>query len=176
MSRIFFALGLSLIGISAPAAETIARSPQTVSSFSSVKETVTSRRFSVDYPDHWILTQNSEEYVIIYNQRPSQASTGEAPPYMIKSDVSILRTCLREALLAYEDEPEQVQRIEAVTVSGRSGVRVWVESEGWDFPNSLTTFVPLSESEVVHISSFYSPENHAAEDAILQMHDTLRLF
>ncbi|OKH48311.1 hypothetical protein NIES30_09750 [Phormidium tenue NIES-30] len=33
-----------------------------------VKATVTTRQFSIDYPDHWIVTSNSNDYVIIYNQ------------------------------------------------------------------------------------------------------------
>ncbi|MBD1919260.1 MULTISPECIES: hypothetical protein [Cyanophyceae] len=40
------------------------------------KETVASQRFSVDYPDHWSVTQNYNDYVIIYNQRPAGSGTG----------------------------------------------------------------------------------------------------
>ena len=140
------------------------------------KATVTTRRFSINYPDHWIVTDNRNDYVVIYNQQPPATGGGEAPPYMIKTDISIQPISLREALRIYEDEPERVKRVEEVTINGRLGVRIWEESEGWDFPNSLITYIPVSHSEVASVVSFYGAENQAAERAIIQMHNTFKLF
>lgn len=83
---------------------------------------------------------------------------------------------LREAILAIGNEPENIQRIELVEINGQPGLRVWEESEGWDFPNSLITYVPIGDREIACVVSFYNPENQTAEDAIIQMHNTLRIF
>ncbi|MBE9156182.1 hypothetical protein IQ265_04960 [Nodosilinea sp. LEGE 06152] len=140
------------------------------------KETVTSQRFSVDYPDHWIVTQNYNDYIIIYNQRSSGVATANGTsPYLIKTDIAIQPHSLRDAILGIGNEPEDIQRIELVEINGQPGLRVWEESEGWDFPNTLITYVPIGDREIAYIVSFYSSENQAAEDAIIQMHNTLRV-
>jgi hypothetical protein len=142
----------------------------------SVKATVITRRFSIDYPDHWIVTSNRNDSVIIYNQPPSRIGGDVAPPYMIKTDISVQPGSLREALRPYENEPGRVRRIEEVTINGRPGIRIWEESEGWAFRNAIATYIPISRSEVAHITSFYSRENRAAEQAIVQMQNTFKLF
>lgn len=177
LSRTSLALCMSLIVFPACAMQAIAQSAKRESIVFRTKETVTSQRFSVDYPDHWIVTQNDNNYVIIYNQRPPDVTTTvETSPYLIKTDVSIQPHSLREAILGIGNEPEDIQQIELVEINGQPGLRVWEESEGWDFPNSLITYIPISDREVAYIVSFYSPENQAAEDAIIQMQNTFKLF
>lgn len=176
-SRVSLALCVSLMVIPTCAMQAIAQPAKGESIIFRTKETVTSQRFSVDYPDHWSITQNDNDYVIIHNQRPAGVTTtGATSQYLIKTDVSIQPHSLRDAILGIGNEPEDIQRIELVEISGQSGLRVWEESEGWDFPNSLITYVPIGDREVAYIVSFYSPENQAAEDAIIQMHNTLRVF
>jgi hypothetical protein len=174
--RIALLFSLSFLGIPALAAETLPSIPHHQNVTAHIKATVTTLRFSIDYPDHWIVTDNRNDYVIIYNQSPPQMGGGEAPPYMIKTDISVQQTSLREALSTYENEPDRVRRIEEVTINGRLGVRVWGESEGWAFPNSLITYIPVSDREVAYVISFYSPENQAAERAIIQMQNTFKVF
>ncbi|MEP0926376.1 MULTISPECIES: hypothetical protein, partial [Cyanophyceae] len=115
-------------------------------------------------------------HLLLTNQCPGSTTTGATSPYLIKTDVSVQPHSLRDAILGIGDEPENIQRIELVEINGQSGLRVWEESEGWDFPNSLITYVPIGDREIAYIVSFYSSENQAAEDAIIQMHNTLRLF
>jgi hypothetical protein len=132
---------MSLMGILIGPIEAIAQPEKGESIIFRTKETVTSQRFSVDYPDHWSVTQNDNDYVIIYNQRPAGVTTtGATSLYLIKTDVSIQPNSLRDAILGIGDEPEDIQRIELVEIN------------------------------------FYSSENQAAEDAIIQMHNTLRVF
>lgn len=173
---ITLALCLSLISIPTFAINVAAHPAKGESAGIRVKATVTTQRFSVSYPDHWMVTRRDGDFVIIYNQRPPEMGGGEAPPYMIKTDVSFQPTSLREALADYTRDPERVRKIEEVTVNGRLGVRIWEESEGWDFRNSLITYIPVSDREVAYVISFYSLENQYAEQAIIQMQNTFKLF
>ncbi|MFH7242309.1 MAG: hypothetical protein ACHWZW_05600 [Spirulina sp.] len=136
----------------------------------------TTPRFTVAYPDHWFeYSNNQRDYVIIYNQRPTEAYSETAPPYLIKTDLSIQNTSLRDALQMYRDEPGRARRIEEVTINGRLGVRVWEDSQGWAFPNVLITYIPLDDREVLTIASYYSRQNQDAEAAILRVHDSVQL-
>jgi len=176
LNRISLALCISLMAIPTLAMRVVAQPAKGESIILRTKETVTSRRFSVDYPNHWMVTQNNDDYVIIYNQPPPDVTiTDETPPYMIKTDVTVQPNSLREAILGFGSEPYDIQRIEIVTVNGRPGLRLWEESQGGDFPNSLITYIPINNREIASIASFYSRENQAAEDAIIQMHNTLRV-
>lgn len=136
----------------------------------------TTDRFSLSYPNHWMVTQNSDNYVMIYNQTPPTVGGDVAPTYLIKTDASFMTTTLREAIQPYHDEPERIRQIEEVVVNGRLGVRIWEASDGWDFPNTLITYIPISDQEVAYVASYYSLENQFAEAAILQVHDSLVLF
>lgn len=136
----------------------------------------TTSRFTITYPDHWLETSNNNrDYVIIYNQPPPAFGGQEAPPYMIKTDVGLQNISLRQALQIYRDEPGRVRQIQEVTVNGRLGVRVWESSEGWDFPDSIITYIPMSDSAVIYAISFYSRQNQYAEPAILGVHNSLQV-
>lgn len=133
-------------------------------------------RFTVTYPDHWFeYSNNQRDYVIIYNQWTSGAYSETAPPYLIKTDVSLQNTSLREALQIYRDQPGRARRIEEVVVNGRLAVRVREGSSGWAFPNVLITYIPLGDREVFTIASYYSRQNQYAEATILRVHDSVQL-
>lgn len=172
MLSLLFALGLSL-----PQAAPMIAQPHLGCALTVTTQGVAAtERFSLTYPNHWMVTRNSNNYVIIYNQTPPQVGGNIASPYLIKTDASFMETSLREAIQPYHDEPGRVRRIEEVVVNGRLGVRIWEASEGWDFPNTLITYVPVSDQEIAFVASYYSLENQFAEAAILRLHDSLVLF
>jgi len=126
-------------------------------------------RYTITYPDHWVDYPSSYDRnsLIIYNQEQPAIHTGVAPLYMIKTNINIsLEEDLEMGVIA--------EKIEQVIVDGRVGVRIWAETES-DFPNVISTLIPISDWEVISISSFYSLENQYAESAILQVHDSLTL-
>lgn len=153
---------------------TATASPQ-IEQRTETKRISTTSRFTITYPDHWIETQNSRDYVIIYNQQSQRVGGGLFTSlYMIKTDVSLQNMSLRQALQSHRDNPRSVNRTEEVTVNGRLGVRLWLY-EDLTGTDSIVTYIPLSESTLVYIVSFYYKENQFAEPAILQVHNSLRI-
>ncbi|NMF84675.1 PsbP-related protein [Nodosilinea sp. P-1105] len=175
--KILLASSLAFLAVPALSTAALPRLTSGQNVTTTTKATVTTRRFSVNYPDHWMVTQINSDYVMIYNRPPLDVTTtDETSPYEIKTDITIQPNSLREAILGFGSEPNDIQRIEIVTVNGRPGLRIWQESEGWAFSNSLATYIPVNDQEIASIVSFYERENQAAEETIIQMHNTLRLF
>jgi len=174
------ALSLTPMPIASVGAITPLRWAQNSSAWA--KAFVSTEWFSVTYPDHWMITSQSPDFVMIFNQQPL-AGGGEAPPYMIKTDIGIQPISLEEILQGME-VGEQVppdfvegpisRRIEMVVVAGRDAARVWEEG-GETFPNSVVTYVPMNDQETAYVASFYNIQNQAAESAILQLHNSFEL-
>ncbi|MBD1911113.1 MULTISPECIES: PsbP-related protein [unclassified Leptolyngbya] len=143
------------------------------------KAQVSTQRFSITYPDHWMITQQSTDFLIIFNQ-PLIPGGGYAPPYMIKTDIGIQPFPMEESLRGRESgermpsefgETPVSRRMETVVVNEREAVRVWQDG-GETFRNIVITYIPVSDRETAYLSSFYNVQNQAAEAAILQVHNS----
>jgi|GEM_PF-1919243 len=171
---IMLAIALTSLTAHALSVNAATQTVQDVRSSNATKAEASTHRFSITYPDHWMLIEQSDDSLMIYNQPPLPG--GAAPPYMIKTTAGILPVSLGEALQPdeYDEEYTISQYVEEVVVNGRLAVRVWNESRG-DFRNSVVTYFPLNDRETAYIISFYSTENEAAEPAILWVHGSFEL-
>ena len=168
------AIALTILTAPVPSIHAATQTIQAISPANATKAQASTRRFSITYPDHWILIERSDDSLMIYNQPPLPG--GAAPPYMIKTMAAILPRSLRDTLQPDEYDAEYTisRYVEEVVINGRLAVRVWVESNG-DFQNSVTTYFPLNDRETAYIISYYSTENQAAEPAIIRVHGSFEL-
>ncbi|WP_338463078.1 hypothetical protein VZH09_13870 (plasmid) [Synechococcus elongatus IITB7] len=143
---------------------------------------VSSSRFSVTYPNTWIVSQNSNNYVIVANQRMGRGG-GQAPPFLIKTDISIVslseihpdyRSVISGAL---NGNTRLFSRWQSVNISGYIGVRIWEFTDPLgDFPDAIRTFIPINNQEILIATSYYSAVNRSAPSAIVQLHNSIRIF
>jgi len=149
----------------------------------SQETTLTTRRFSITYPPHWVVIDSSDTGLILMNQTPPTFGGGVAPPFMIKTDVAFVPLPLESVLPVTEvgvqaSEFDQdliaYQRVERRVVDGISSVQIWAESRG-DFPNSITTYIAVNPTETAYVVSFYNAENSFAEAAIVPMQESFRV-
>jgi PsbP-like protein len=148
----------------------------TVSQRLSTKErAVNTSQFSLHYPDHWIISSVSGDYIIIYNQEPPQIGGGEAPLYMIKTDASISPESFENFPYPSRGGTQKTIRVQNLTIDGQEALRIWYENDG-DFQNTIVTYIRLNNFETASIASYYSVENQAAEAAIEAVHDSFKLF
>ena len=149
----------------------------------SADSTLTTRRFSITYPQHWVVVDSSDTGLILMNQPPPAIGGAPAPPFLIKTDVAFVPLPLEAVVPVTEAgvQPSEFdhdlityRRVERRVVDGVSIVQIWAESRG-DFPNSITTYIAASPTETAYVVSFYNAENSFAEDAILPIQASFRL-
>jgi hypothetical protein len=167
-------LSVAILAVSTPIAlanHTAATAPQRLSP---KERTVNTSQFSLHYPDHWIISSASDDYIIIYNQEPPQIGGGVAPLYMIKTDVSIRSGAFENFPYPSRGGIQKTVRVQNLTLDGQEALRIWYENDG-DFQNTIVTYIRLNSFETASIASYYSTENQAAEAAIEGVHDSFKL-
>jgi hypothetical protein len=138
------------------------------------ENTINTRWFSVRYPAHWIISSVTDDYLILFNQQPPERGGGEAPPFMIKTDITLISTPLENVTTPSSRYEETILRVERLTINGQQAIRVWKES-GHAFSHAITTYVYYNAQQTASITSFYNAQNTAAEAAIESVHNSFRL-
>lgn len=155
----------------------LAQSPSLSTQDNAQGTQLNTRRFSIRYPSHWIVSNVDESTFILYNQQPPRLGGGEAPPYMIKTTAGFASGSFEE-LIAQQSRtsrrgmPERVIKQQQFRVNGKPALRVWTEI-GDNFTHSIITYVRYDSRETAYIVSYYNDVNTDAEPIILQVHNLL---
>jgi PsbP-like protein len=133
--------------------------------------------FSLEYPINWTINRTSNEYVIITNYKPSRSS-GSAPPQYIKIDAGFIPESY-ESLVSYHLKggrgSSPVIRYERTKIGGREAYQIWFGGDGYDFSNSVSTFIYYNKNKTAFISSYYSSSNINAVKQIQFIHNSFRI-
>lgn len=134
------------------------------------------RKFSIRYPANWVIQDQGEANLIVYNQRPAQRGGGVAPAFMVKTDVTFAPGGFENYNPPQQRNPDiEVVRTQKLTINGRQAVRLWTVG-GDAFSNAIVTFIQYSDQETAIVVSFYnSPNRKSAEPLIQKIHASFKL-
>ncbi|MBD2078449.1 PsbP-related protein [Leptolyngbya sp. FACHB-17] len=145
------------------------------STIKSSEKTFSTRRFSVRFPDRWIVGQGSGR-VTLYNQQRPKRGGGGAPPFLIKTEIYIVPGRIDETSESSNRRAtNRTVKVQKLTINGQAASRQWWDEGEFDFPNGVITYIPLKSNETAILASFYSPENRDAESAIVRLHNSFKL-
>ncbi|HEY9876736.1 MAG TPA: PsbP-related protein [Candidatus Obscuribacterales bacterium] len=134
--------------------------------------------FSIQYPSNWFVNATNRRYVIITNYKP-QVGGGEAPANYMKTDITFmpgsLETAVSQSIASTRKNFDKILKRETITVAGREAVRIWITGSGFDFPDTIVTYVRYTNKETATMATFYTKSNSSAVDIIKRIHGSFRL-
>jgi hypothetical protein len=162
-------LSHSLTGINSSSAQT---QPKFV--------TYTERNFfSIQHPSGWAIDKSASNYTTIWSRKPTGAGGGKAPANLIKTDITVpdgsLETVVKRDIASSSSYNATVKQRRNLTINGRNAVRVHLTGGGFDFPDSMLTFVRYNNKQTVVISSYYTASNSSSAGTIERVHGSFRL-
>ncbi|WP_338438714.1 hypothetical protein [Synechococcus elongatus] len=146
------------------------------------------QRFSVSYPDHWLLiddNQNNDGSWVIYNFQPPGRGSGYMPPFFIRTNLGFENFSIQEIFRQqqqakkrfgsnYEYASTEYKR-ENLNIANKPALRVWEKRNIEPSNRTVTTYIPLGDRSTFVAISFYTTVNREAEKTVLSVHDSIRL-
>ncbi|MBE9151305.1 MULTISPECIES: PsbP-related protein [unclassified Coleofasciculus] len=135
--------------------------------------------FSVAHPSGWAVERVNENYITLWSRRPSEPGGGQAPPNLIKTDITIvngsLETAVEGAIATSKEGDSTLTRRGNLKIGGRDAVRIWLTGSSFDFPDTILSFVRYTDNQTISITSYYTASNPTAVDTIQRIHWSFRL-
>lgn len=133
--------------------------------------------FSFQYPANWQLERSGSKppYLIVTSYRMTPGG-GLALKQAIKTDV----TLLPQSMQALINKPPtgddiKISRTRHLTIAGKPAYQRWYRSLGFDFPDTVVTYVQYSDRQTAVLSSYYTASNPRAVPQIQQIHQSFRI-
>jgi hypothetical protein len=135
--------------------------------------------FSIQHPSGWAIDKSASNYTTIWSRKPTEPGGGKAPANLIKTDITVpegsLETVVKRDIASSSSYNATVKRRRNLTINGRNAVRVHLTGGGFDFPDTIVTFVRYNNKQTVVISSYYTASNSSAAGTIERIHESFRL-
>lgn len=135
--------------------------------------------FSIQHPSGWAIDKSATNYTTIWSRKPTGAGGGKAPANLIKTDITFpegsLETVVKRDIASSQSYNATVKQRRNLTINGRNAVRVHLTGGGFDFPDSMLTFVRYNNKQTVVISSYYTASNSSSAGTIERIHGSFRL-
>lgn len=135
--------------------------------------------FSIQHPSGWKVDKSASNYITLWSRRLSSPSGGSAPPDLIKTDITLadgsLETVVKREMASSQEHNSTVKRRRNLTINGRNAVRVHLTGGGFDFPDTVLSFIRYNNKQTVVIASYYTASNSKASSTIERVHGSFRL-